>query len=84
VGADDQPVEQLADRSKVLFDGRLGGVLLLDRRFTCRRHLQRLDIGSDVRPMALSNVFLAAAADDHVAAGVRQVKVLQQPASGKG
>ena len=35
--ADDQPVEQHADRGEVLLDGRLGG-----------RGLQRLDIGGDV------------------------------------
>ena len=46
--ADDQPVEQHTDRGQVLLDCRSGGSALPYGSIAGLRHLQRLDIGSDM------------------------------------
>jgi hypothetical protein len=54
--ADHQPVEQHADRGKVLLDGRPGSFALLDRRFAGRRYLQRFDIGRDMERLDIGEI----------------------------
>jgi hypothetical protein len=46
--ADDEPIEQHADRGKVLFDGRPGRRALFHCRIAGVGHLQRFDIRSDM------------------------------------
>jgi hypothetical protein len=46
--ADDQPVEQHADRGQVLLDGRLGRCALFHGRTPGVAHLQRLQIRGDM------------------------------------
>ena len=46
--ADDEPVEQHADRGQMLLNGRPRGRALLDGGIAGVRHPQRLQIGSDV------------------------------------
>ena len=46
--ADDEPVEQHADRRQVLLDGRPGGRALSHGAIAGVRHLQRFDIGGDM------------------------------------
>jgi hypothetical protein len=54
--ADDEPVEQHADRGQMLLDGRLRGVALLDGAIARVRHLQRLQIGGDVKRLDIGEL----------------------------
>ena len=54
--ADDEPVEQHADRSQMLLDGRPCRGALPDGAIAGIRHLQRLQIGGDVKRLDIGEL----------------------------